>query len=89
MPNFKHLSKVVLKKILNILLCISILQTQDPLRLDQLGPLDHLNKVGKGPLANATYQLLSEPTCSEVDDFLNIFYVFRRFKNRTPGPWPF
>ena len=36
-----------------------------------LGPLNiHLNKLGKGPLANATYQVeASEPSGSEEEDF--------------------
>ena len=37
-------------------LCISMVQTQDPLARGHLGPWDlHLIKLGKGPLGNAIY----------------------------------
>ena len=38
---------------------------------DHLGPLDlHLNKLGKGPLGNAIYQMLtSKPNGFEEEDF--------------------
>ena len=46
---------------------------------DHLAPKDlHLNKLGKGPLCNATYQIssISKPSGSEEAIFLNIFIYF-------------
>ena len=43
-----------------------------PLTRDHLGPWDlHLNKLGRGPLGNATYHLFqtSGPSGSEEKDF--------------------
>ena len=53
---------------------------------DHLGPSDlHFIKLDKGPLGNATFQFLpSNPSNSEEEDFLNIFYVFLWFEPRTP-----
>ena len=40
---------------LNIFQCISVSRTYNPLARSHLGPWDlHLNKIGKGPLSNAT-----------------------------------
>ena len=62
-PNFKHLSQVVLKlQIFSYCLhvCISLLQTQEPLAYGYFGLSDlDLNKIGKGPLGNATYLISS------------------------------
>ena len=47
-----------MKKIFNIFLNISMVQTQDLLGQGHFGPLDlHLKKIGKGLLDNATYKL--------------------------------
>ena len=41
-----------------IFLCISMVQIQDPLGQGHFGPWDHfLNKLAKGLLAKATYQI--------------------------------
>ena len=44
----------------------------------------HLNKLGEGPLGNATYQFSSEPSGPEEEDFLTFSYVYLCFKSRTP-----
>ena len=56
--SFNHLSPVILKKkILNICLCISMIQTQDPLPWSHFRPRGHhLNKLVKGSLGHATFQ---------------------------------
>ena len=60
-PNFKHLSQAVLKlQICSYCLCISMLQTQEPLAYGLFGSSDlDLNKIGKEPLGNATYLISS------------------------------
>ena len=59
-----------------------------PLAQGHLEPWElHLNKIGKRPLGNATYQFqASEPSDSEEEDFLNIFYAFLWFGPRTLWP---
>ena len=45
-----------------------------------------LNKLGKGPLGNATYQFqASNPRSSEAEDFFNIFLCISIA--RTLDPW--
>ena len=72
-PNFKHLSQIVLQlQIFSDCLCICMLQTQEPLAYGHFGPSDlnlnkigkdplgnALNKIGKGPLGNTTYLISS------------------------------
>ena len=56
-------------------LCISMLQTQEPLAYDHFGPSDHdLNKIGKRPLGNA---IASEASGSEGEDFFNNFSMIQ------------
>ena len=112
---FKHLSQLVRReKIFYYLLCISMVQTWEPLGRNYLDPISstwvqgfwrrflnifkvflrfkprtpcrwanldpgghHLNKLGKGPLGHDTIKLQApEPSNSEDEDFLIIFYVF-------------
>ena len=48
------------RRFFNIFLCISMVWTSDPLARGHLGPWDlGLNKLGKGPPGNATYQISS------------------------------
>ena len=66
---FLHLCQVDLKKKVSekfsMHLCISIVQNWDSLAQSHLEPWDLcLNKLGKGPLGNA-----SEPSGSEEEDF--------------------
>ena len=65
--------------------CISMVQMQDPLGPGHSGTWDlHLNKLGKGPLRNATYQTsASEPSDSEEEDFE---YFSMYFYVSYPGP---
>ena len=47
---------VLKKKICEYVLCIAMVQTQDPLKWGHFGPWGHhLNNLGKGPLGHATY----------------------------------
>ena len=93
--NFNHLSPVVLKKILEYLLCISIVQTWDPLARGQLGPWDlHFTKLGKRPLGNATSEFKPyEPIGSVEEHFLKNVFMFFYGMNLGPpggghlGPW--
>ena len=55
--NFKHLRPVVLNMILNIFNVFSVLKPRTPWGLLYLGSGGH--KLGKGPLANAAYQISS------------------------------
>ena len=48
----------------------------------------HLNKLGTRLLGNATYQMSSKPSGSEVEDFLIFFYVFLWLEPMTPGQRP-
>ena len=63
-----------------------------PAARGHLGPRDlHLNKLGKGALDNATYQISNiwaEEGGSEEEDFLIYFYAFLWFEPRTPGAGP-
>ena len=57
-----------------------------PLTRGHLGSWDlHLNKLGRDPLGNATYQIsTSGPSGSEEENFLIYFYAFLWFEPRTP-----
>ena len=61
LPNLKHLSPTILKKkIFEYVLCISMIQTQDPLAWGHFITKDlNLNKLGKGSLGHATYPISS------------------------------
>ena len=60
-PNFKHLGQVVLKKKIFQYISVHFYGSNlGPLARDHLGPWDlRLNKLGKGPPSNASYQISS------------------------------
>ena len=62
-------------------------QTEDPLRLDYFGPEGHhLNNLGKGPLANATYKISTfEPRSFGEEHFKFILFL----NPRPPATEPF
>ena len=64
-------------------------EPKSPWHGGHLGPWDlGLNKLGKGPLGNATYQIsTSKPSGSEEEDILIFFYVSLWFEPRTPSHW--
>ena len=88
-PNFKHMSKVILKKKIfeyfSMYFCGLKL---GPLWRGHLGPcgLD-LNKRGKRPLCNATYQISSIWAKWFWRRFFNIFMHFYGSNLRPPGEW--
>ena len=53
-----------------------MVQTQNPLGRGHFRPgVHHLNKPGKGPLENATYDFqASKPSSSGEKDFVSIFH---------------
>ena len=86
-PNFKHLSKVVLKKIFEYF-SMYFYSYLWPLWRSHLGPCSlNLNKLGKRPLGNAIYQISSIwPKCFWRRRFFNILFVcISIVQPQTPG----
>ena len=88
-PNFKHLSQVVIKKkIFEKFSMYFYGSNLGPLARGHLGPWDlGLNKLGRSALGNATYQISNIWAKWFLRiGFLIYFYAFLRFEPRTLGP---
>ena len=72
------------RRFFNIFLCISMVGTYDPLARGHLGPWDlGLNKLGKGPPGNATYQISSTWAKQFWSKDFEVYFIF---EPKTPPP---